>query len=514
MAVPAHDQRDFEFARKYHLPIRVVIQPEGETLDPDAMAEAYVGHGIQVNSGAFDGLPNREAMAKITAHLAEKGCGGPAVTYRLRDWLLSRQRYWGAPIPIIYCDRCGPVPVPEDQLPVLLPRGVEFKPTGESPLAQCEEFVGTTCPKCAGPGRRETDTMDTFVDSSWYYLRYVSPRYEHGPFDPKDVENWLPVDLYIGGIEHATMHLIYFRFFTQVLHDLGLVPFDEPATRLFCQGMVCKTAHYCRQCKWLRDEDVEDGKCKRCRAPVHSEVTKMSKTRLNTVSPDAIVSEYGADTLRLYILSDTPPDRAQVWSDQGLIGANRFLHALWGGVNEAREELRSHEEVSQLRGDMDAGTKGLIRKTHHTIQRATNDIEKMGFNTAIAAVRELMNEVRSAHGAEPGVRKFALATILRLIAPFVPHVAEELWQALGNDPSIFRQGWPEHDAEALRTEQIEVPVQVNARLRARIVVPADASHEDLERAALDHERIKAHTQGKQVRKVIVVPGRMVNIVVA
>ena len=513
MAVPAHDQRDFEFARKYGLPIRVVIQPPDENLEPATMTAAYEHDGVQVNSGPFDGLPNREAIEKISQFLAAKGKGGAAVNYRLRDWLLSRQRYWGAPIPIIYCDKCGAVPVPEDQLPVLLPRDVEFRPTGESPLAACEEFLHTECPACRGPARRETDTMDTFVDSSWYLFRYVSPRLENAVFDKSEVDYWLPVDLYIGGIEHAAMHLTYFRFFAMALHDLGLLPFEEPAKGLFCQGMICAVAHHCEQCKWLAREDVENARCKHCGGPVQSEMAKMSKTKLNTVSPDELIQEHGADTLRLYILSDAPPDRDQIWSMEGLFGASRFLQRLWNMVQEHAAAMAGSPAVSSLDGASTEESRSVIRRAHRTVQRVTDDIEsEMHFNTAIAAVMELMNEVRGAGDLAPGVRRFAFETALRLLAPFVPHIAEELWQVLGNAPSIFRQGWPKPEPAALKLDEIEMPVQVNGRLRGHIRVRVDADQAELERLALVEERVAAHLRDKTVRKVIIVPGRLINVV--
>ncbi|HUW33993.1 MAG TPA: leucine--tRNA ligase, partial [Planctomycetota bacterium] len=350
MSVPAHDQRDFEFARKYGLPIKIVIQPPDGTLD-GKLAHAYEGDGVQMNSGPFNGLPNREAMTKIVRHLEKNGWGQGTVNYRLRDWLLSRQRYWGAPIPIVYCKTCGEMPVPEKDLPVLLPRNVEFKPTGESPLARCPEFVNTTCPQCGGPARRETDTMDTFVDSSWYFLRYLSPRDDRKALDPEAIRSWMPVDQYIGGIEHATMHLIYCRYFTHVLHDLGLVPLEEPIANLFCQGMVCKEAFYCEEDKWLREDEVAEGRCKKCGKPVHAEVAKMSKSRLNVVSPDDIMHRLGADTLRLYILSDTPPERDQLWNDEGLMGAHRFLNRLWSTVQDNLPVIRSAGPVGGVKLD-------------------------------------------------------------------------------------------------------------------------------------------------------------------
>jgi len=515
MSVPAHDQRDFEFARKYDLPVKVVIRPADNELDPKKMTEAYVDDGVQVNSGPFDGIPNRKAMAKITEYLAKNGWGEGTVNYRLRDWLLSRQRYWGAPIPIIYCDSCGEVPVPEKDLPVLLPRDVEFRPTGDSPLALCPEFVNTTCPKCGGPAKRETDTMDTFVDSSWYFLRYLSPREEKRPFDPEEVEHWMPVDQYVGGIEHATMHLIYCRYFTHVLHDLGLVPFEEPVTNLFCQGMVCKEAYYCPKCKWLPEDDVERGLCKKCGAEVHAAVAKMSKSKLNVVSPDEIMKKLGADTLRLYILADTPPERDQLWSEEGLAGSHRFLKRLWNTVQENSDMVKSAGD--SVRADaLDKVSRDLHRKTHDTIRRVTASIEdNFHFNTAISGVMELVARTRDAMAsgdARPTAVREALASAVLLLSPIVPHVAEELWQAIGGEGTILDQPWPTYDEAALAVEDVEMAVQVNGKVRARLTLPSDIAEDAAREAALADARVQRHLEGKTVKHIRVVPGRLIAIV--
>ena len=513
MSVPAHDQRDFEFAKKYGLPIQVVIQPADTALDPAAMTAAYEHDGVQVNSGPFDGRPNREAIPDIAKHLEQIGKGGPAVSYRLRDWLLSRQRYWGAPIPIVYCDACGAVPVPEEDLPVLLPKDVEFMPTGESPLARCEAFVNTPCPACGKPAKRETDTMDTFVDSAWYFLRYCSPRDSFQAFDPKDVAYWMPVDQYVGGIEHATMHLIYCRFFTQVMHDLGLLPFDEPATKLFCQGMVCKVAHYCAKCKWVSEDDVHDGRCQICGGAVTSEVTKMSKSKLNTVSPDEIMANLGADAMRLYVLSDTPPDRNQVWNEDGLHGAHRTLGRLWSTVQDGLDKVAGAEPYAGSAAGLDEPSAALYRKVHETIKRVTENIEgEMHFNTAISAVIELMNETRARADAQPGVLRAVLEAMVVLLSPIVPHMAEELWQDLGHEPTIFHEPWPTWDESALAEDMVELAVQINSKVRGRIQVPADASPQAIEQAALAADAVQKHLAGRAPKKVIVVPGRLVNVV--
>jgi len=518
MSVPAHDQRDFEFARKYNLPVKVVIQPPDNELDPKKMTEAYVDDGVQANSGPFDGIPNREAMAKITEHLAKNGWGEGTINYRLRDWLLSRQRYWGAPIPIIYCEACGEVPVPDEDLPVLLPRDVEFRPTGDSPLALCPEFVNTTCPKCGGPAKRETDTMDTFVDSSWYFLRYLSPRDEQRPFDPKEVEHWMPVDQYIGGIEHATMHLIYCRYFTHVLHDLGLVPFEEPVTNLFCQGMVCKEAYYCQKCKWLPEEEVENGHCKTCGSEVHGEVAKMSKSKLNVVSPDEIMNQLGADTLRLYILSDTPPERDQLWSEEGLMGAHRFLNRLWNTVHDNLDvgAVREPPGAAMKTDELNKTSRDLHRKTHDTIRRVTAGIEdNFHFNTAISGVMELVGQTRDAvvsGEADPAVVREALGSAVMLLSPIVPHISEELWGAMGGEGTILDQPWPTYDEAALAVEEVEMAVQVNGKVRARLVLPSDITADLAKEAALADSGVQKHLEGKTVKHIRVVPGRLIAIV--
>jgi len=518
MSVPAHDQRDFEFARKYGLPIKVVIQPPDGTLD-GKMAQAYEADGVQVHSGPFDGLPNREAMGKIIRHVEKNGWGKGTVNYRLRDWLLSRQRYWGAPIPIVYCPACGQVPVPEKDLPVLLPRNVEFKPTGESPLARCPEFVNTTCPKCGGPAKRETDTMDTFVDSSWYFLRYLSPRDAAEPFDPKQVKHWMPVDQYIGGIEHATMHLIYCRYFTHVLHDLGYVPFEEPITNLFCQGMVCKEAFYCQEDKWLHQDEVENGRCKKCGQPVHAEVAKMSKSKLNVVSPDEIMGKFGADTLRLYILSDTPPERDQLWNDEGLLGSHRFLNRLWSTVFDNLDMLKS-AAGKKPGGKMDKAARELHRKTHETIKRVTDSIEdNYHFNTAISGVMELVSQTRDAvalvnstSGPDlPAAVHEAIGSAVLLLSPIVPHIAEELWQAIGGKGTVLEQPWPAWDPAALKVEEVEMAVQINGKVRARLTLPADLGEEHVKEAVLADERVQHQLEGKTVVNIRVVPGRLVSI---
>jgi len=489
MCVPAHDQRDLDFVRAHDLPVRVVIQPEGERLDAATMTTAYIEAGMQVNSAQFDGLPSTEATERIADHMEEKGVGRRAINYRLRDWCISRQRYWGAPIPIVYCDACGTVPVPEGDLPVLLPTDVQFRDDGQSPLCFHEEFLHTTCPTCGGPARRETDTMDTFVCSSWYYLRFASPRRTEVAFDRAAVDYWLPVDKYVGGVEHAVMHLLYARFITKVLHDRGLLSFDEPFANLFTQGMLCK-----------------DG-------------AKMSKSKGNVVTPDEICERYGADTGRVFILFIGPPEQDAEWSDQQVGGAHRFLSRLWrlvasNGdtfVPEWREKLGDGDAVERVLA--------LRRKTHQTIQGVTSDIERrMHLNTAVSKIMELVNEMQLFSQRTPDSEAAAAAlseameSAILMLSPFAPHLADELWRIIGRDGSTYSARWPSFDAQMTQEEQITVVVQVNGKLRDRLALAADMADDELRQAALASERVRAHTEGKQVRKVIVVGGRLVNIV--
>ncbi|MDN5294062.1 MAG: leucyl-tRNA synthetase [Eubacteriales bacterium] len=486
MAVPAHDQRDFEFARKYGLPVEVVIQPPEGNLTPDEMEAAYEEEGYLVNSGPFTGMPNREAMQAIADYLEKEGKGRRTVNYRLRDWLISRQRYWGAPIPIIYCEHCGIVPVPEKDLPVMLPREVEFKPTGQSPLATSEEFVRCTCPSCGAPARRETDTMDTFICSSWYFLRYCDPRNEVVPWDKEKVAYWMPVDQYIGGVEHAILHLLYSRFFTRVLRDLGLVDFDEPFTNLLTQGMVLK-----------------DG-------------AKMSKSKGNVVSPEDIVARYGADTARLFILFAAPPEKDLEWSDQGVEGAYRFLNRVWRLVYNYLQSLP--ESGRDGNGELSKADLEIRRLTHRTIKKVTDDIEqRFNFNTAISAIMEFVNALYQYREREKSrnrvVEAEAIRTLVLLLAPFAPHIAEELWHGLGNESSVHEQSWPEYDPELLVEEEVEIAVQINGRVRDRVRVPAPISEEELRKILFQQEKVQNLIAGKEVVKFIYVPGKLANIVV-
>ena len=485
MAVPAHDQRDFEFARKYGLPIRVVVQPSGERLDPAAMKEAWEGPGALVESGEFDGLESDAAKARIAAWLAERKQGGPTVSFRLRDWGISRQRYWGAPIPVVYCDGCGVVPVPEKDLPVVLPEDVVLTGVGGSPLATHKAFAETTCPRCRKPARRETDTMDTFVESSWYFARYVSPRDATTAFEPRELDYWLGtrgVDQYIGGIEHAVLHLLYSRFFTKVLRDLGFVKLDEPFANLFTQGMV-----------------IKDG-------------AAMSKSRGNVVDPDELVRRYGADTVRLFCLFAAPPEKDLDWSDQGVEGMSRFLNGVWRLVQTLIPKLPP--PGTPLSEPLSPADRELHRLTHHTIQRAHQDLAtRFHFNTAISAIMEHRTGLAAAEGATGPVLREAVDALLLLLAPLVPHFAAELWEATGHGSALDASGWPAADPRALVRDVVELPVQVNGKLRGRITVPVDAPESDIVAAALADAQVQGHLGGRPVKRQVVVPGRLVSLVV-
>ncbi len=478
MAVPAHDQRDFEFAKKFGIEIRVVIQPEDLPLiQADEMTEAVPASGSMVNSGTLTGTPADEAFEKIIAYLEGKGIGHREVNYRLRDWLISRQRYWGAPIPMVYCEKCGTVPVPEDQLPVLLPDDVEWKPTGESPLKLHPTWRKTTCPKCGGPAERETDTMDTFMCSSWYHLRYLSPNYDQGPFDPKEYDYWMPVDLYTGGIEHANMHLIYTRFFHKALRDMGITKGAEPMLQLRNQGIVL-------------GEDSE----------------KMSKSRGNVVSPDDLVASYGADAVRAYLMFFARWELGAPWNSSGIDGTIRWLRRFWNLVLEPGKTGKPDKSATRV----------LRRKVHQTLASVTRDFETFQFNTIVSALMELLNEMNRVK--QMGVWgtdawNEAVEIYLLMLAPIAPHISEELWLRLGKPYSIHQQKWPAVDEEAAAEDKITLIVQINGKLRDRIVVPADIPDEEAKAAALESENVQRHLEGAKPRKVIVVPGRLVNIVV-
>ena len=477
MGVPAHDQRDFDFARKYGLDIRVVIASldwGGEELE-----QAYVEDGAQVNSGPFDGLPVQEGKERIADHVEANGWGHRTISYRLRDWLISRQRYWGTPIPMMYCDSCGIVPVPEEDLPVLLPEDAQFRPTGESPLKYHEQFLNSVCPSCGAPAQRETDTMDTFVDSSWYHLRYASPKYDQGPVDPDAARGWLPVNQYTGGAEHAVMHLMYARFFNKALRDLGLVEFDEPYLRLFNQGTI------------IADRQ------------------KMSKSRGNVITPDPYVNDLGADVVRTYLMFLGPWDQGGEWSDTGINGMARWLNRVW---DIAQRDASSLDAQSTD----DEAVRSLVRMIHKTVKKVEDDVERFKFNTALAAMMELTNHMGRAWddgGVDSASWQDAVEKLLLLLAPIAPHITEELWERTGRPYSIHNQPLPQWDDELARDEEITLVVQVNGRVRDRIQAPASIAEDEARTLALESHKVQPYLDGSQIKQVIYVPGRLVNVVV-
>ena len=476
MGVPAHDERDFEFAKKYDLPIRVVVAPpdwDGRELD-----KAHVDEGNLVNSGEFVGLPSHQGKERIADYIEAKNWGRRAINYRMRDWLISRQRYWGTPIPIIYCSRCGTVPVPQKDLPVVLPDDAEFRPTGESPLTSHRGFVNTSCPDCGKAAKRETDTMDTFVDSSWYFLRYISPGYSDGPFEEGAIREWAPVDQYTGGAEHAVMHLLYSRFFTRALRDLGMLQFDEPFVRLFNQGIIL------------------------------SDHQKMSKSRGNVISPDKYVSEMGADAVRCYLMFLGPWDQGGEWSDAGFNGVARWLNRVW--------DMATREKVGLNGKRVDpAAVRDLLRVVHKTTRKVTDDLEKFKFNTSLAALMELsnkMSQVWDAGNVDAETWGDTIQKLLLLLAPMAPHLTEELWELTGNEYSIHNQNWPQWDAELAADDVVTLVVQVNGKLRDRIEVPATIAENEARSLALGSERVQAHLGDREPRKIIYIPGKLINVV--
>ena len=485
MAVPAHDERDHAFAVAFQLPVRRVIEPTPHMLEEGVEdALPYTGDGVLVNSNPqFDGLPNREALSAIVAWLDREGKGHASVNYRLRDWLVSRQRYWGCPIPILYCDRCGLVAVPDEQLPVELPDIDDYTPKGRSPLAVAEDWVNVPCPECGGAARRETDTMDTFVDSSWYYLRYCDARNEHAAWDPEALREWMPVDQYIGGVEHAILHLLYARFFTKALADLGHLHFQEPFQALFTQGMVTK-----------------DG-------------AKMSKSRGNVVSPASIVERVGADTARCYILFVGPPDQDADWSDEGVEGVHRFLGRLWRLGAETAERAGPRGGELALDGELQGADLDLLRKTHWAIDKVSGDLRRFAFNTAIAAVMELLNECsRLREDVALGTLRFAVGTAASLLFPFAPHTCSDIYDLLTGE-RVWEQPWPEADERLLESDVYELVCQVNGRVRDRVQASAEADPQELKDLCRAAPNVLAHIDGREIVKEIVVPGKLVNLVV-
>jgi len=495
MSVPAHDDRDYEFATKYGLEVRVVVLPRrvGEPPESGAPEEPILPYSgedsLLINSGEWNGLACQEAQQKMAAYAEQHGFGKATVTYRLKDWGISRQRYWGTPIPVIYCEKCGMVPVPEDQLPVLLPENVEITLAGGSPLSRVDEFVNVNCPKCGGRARRETDTMDTFVDSSWYFYRYTGPTADK-PFDSDTVNYWFPIDQYIGGVEHAILHLIYSRFWTKFMRDIGLVKNDEPATRLFTQGMV-----------------IKDG-------------GKMSKSLGNVVSPDDMVARYGADSTRLYTLFAAPPDRDLDWQDQGVEGVSRFLGRLYRFVNDNPAKFADGESRAYDFNALPPNAKAIVRKLHQTIKRISDELGgRWHLNTSVAALMELLNTCMAEHELFKNPEMKALRgevqrTMILLLSPFAPYLSAELWTVVGEDPSkLLRHSWPKYDAAYAREDEVEIVVQINGKVKSRLTVSTDANEDQIKAAALADEKIQAAIDGKQIMKVIVVKGKLVNVVV-
>lgn len=488
MAVPAHDERDFAFAKKFNLPIKKVI--ENPSNPSEELTEAYIDPGVLVNSQSFNGLENTKAKEEIIKYAEEKGFGKAKTQYRLRDWLISRQRYWGAPIPVVYCEHCGIQPVDEKDLPVLLPTDIDITVQGKSPIVTSPTFMKTTCPKCGGPATRETDTMDTFICSSWYYLRYVDPHNTEMPFSKDKVNYWLPVNQYVGGIEHAILHLLYSRFFTKALRDRGLLNFDEPFTNLLTQGMVLK-----------------DG-------------SKMSKSKGNTVDPDEIFKNYGADTARLFILSDSPPQRDLDWSDSGVDGCYKFLNRVWRLIYSLKDVVSLNYKLPALE-DMSEESENLLRETHIAIKKVSQDIShEFQFNTAISKIREFVNILYEYTNSkkvytdvDKAVLSFAMESLIKLMSPIVPHITEEAWCDLGGKDSVHLSEWPKYDEKLAVTKSITVVIQVNGKLRDKLEVEPDLDKSILEKLALENDKAKAFMEGKQVVKVIVVPNRLVNIVV-
>ncbi len=494
MSVPAHDQRDLDFARKYKLPIRVVIQPATGSVDANTMVEAFTSEGAMVHSGTFDGLVGQDARRKVCEFLEKKGIGKATINYRLRDWGVSRQRYWGTPIPVIHCSNCGIVPVPEDQLPIELPLDAQLGEKGQSPLHNLESFYKTSCPKCSADARRDTDTLDTFVCSSWYFDRFTSPRLEHAPFSKENNDYWMPVDQYIGGIEHAILHLLYSRFVNLVLNDLGLTKVSEPFAHLLTQGMV-----------------IKDG-------------AKMSKSKGNVVDPDEIIKKYGADTARVFMLFAAPPVKDLEWSNQGIEGCSRFLKRVWRIFGDLNEEIKNVKLPGESYSNTVPEIKALRRMTHITIRRVTNDIEtRMQFNTAIAAIMELVNHLfsfkewwKNKNNQDEAARmalREALETMILTLSPFAPHITEEMGSKIGFSKTLDQKTWPQYNDALTQTDELLIVLQVNGKVRQKISVESDISDEDLKTRSLEDAKIQEWTRGKDIKKVIVIPKKLVNIVV-
>ncbi|MEK6325121.1 MAG: leucine--tRNA ligase [Acidobacteriota bacterium] len=527
MSVPSGDQRDFEFSRKYNLPfLQIKLNAEGREIPAEEMEAADEAWTTTVNTGEWSGLSSEEANRLMTEHAEAHGFGRGAITYKLRDWGISRQRYWGTPVPMIHCERDGIVPVPGDQLPVVLPKGVNLKVEGGSPLDHVPDYVNVNCPKCGGPAKRDTDTMDTFVDSNWYYFRYCDPHNDQKPFDPEKVHYWLPVDQYIGGIEHAVLHLIYTRYWCKVMRDLGLVRFDEPVARLLTQGMINKETYYCPQHEWLFPEQVTEEKtCMICGSEVVTgRVEKMSKSRKNAVDPIEMINIHGADPLRMFVLFAGPPEKDKEWSDTGFEGAARYLQRVWRIAHKWQSRIGGASGGPINQSDLHEHPRTLRRRTHQIIRSITENFEeRLHLNTCISSLMELTNAIYAfdqavdknggANESDTQVAREAFEALIPMLAPFAPHVSEELWESFGHSESLARSHWPEFNGELAREEEIEVAVQVNGKLRSRIFVSPDASEDELRQTALADEKVQAAAAGRDVTKVIVVRCKLVNVVI-
>lgn len=521
MAVPAHDNRDFAFAKKYNLEIKVVINPKSEELDAGVMEEAYVGNGVLVNSKEFDGVKNREAIKKIAYYAEENSIGKKTIKYRLKDWLVSRQRYWGTPIPALYCKRCGVVMEKEENLPVILPSDVEFSGNG-NPLLSSDSFKNATCPKCGGKARRETDTMDTFVDSSWYYMRYTDPKNEKAPVDKALADSWVPVNQYIGGVEHAVMHLLYARFFHKVLRDLGFVESNEPFKRLLTQGMVLGPSYYSpKKNVYYSAEEVKDGKHIETGEDLVVKVEKMSKSKNNGIDPEHIIKDYGSDTARMFTLFASPPEKELEWNENALAGSYRFLSRVWRIVTETVEYFE--EGVVDLE-KITKEDKKLLSKMHITIKKVTESIEaNFHFNTSISAIMELVNEMYDyrTNVLETGelkseakkLWKEVVKKIVLMLSPFAPHITDEMWEILGNEGYTFNQNWPSYIEELTKSDEVNIAIQVNGKLRDAVTVAAKIGKEDMEKMALESFKVQKYLEGKSIVKIIIIPKKIVNIVV-
>lgn len=540
MAVPSGDQRDFEFSRKYNLPFRQIkLTADGREVAAEELEAADESWTVTVNSGEWSGLPSEEANRLMTQYAEDRGFGRGTTTYKLRDWGISRQRYWGTPIPMIHCERDGTVPVPDDQLPVVLPTGVNLKVEGGSPLDHVSEWVSVTCPKCGLAARRDTDTMDTFVDSSWYFFRYCDPHNDEAPFNPKKVHHWMPIDQYVGGIEHAVLHLIYTRYWTKMMRDIGLIKFEEPVRRLLTQGMINKETFKCPEHEWLFPEQVtEEGTCRLCGSAVEvGRIEKMSKSKKNAVDPIEMINIHGADALRVFVLFAGPPEKDKEWSDEGFDGAARYLQRVWRigykwqpRLTEARPTEAKPAEAAAGQpdgaGELTDYQRRLRRRTHQIIRAVTENFEeRLHLNTVISSLMELTNEIyqfdqavdknRAVSQIDLEVARESFEALIRMLAPFAPHTAEELWESFGHDESLARSSWPEFNDEFAREEEIEVAVQINGKLRSRLFVSPEVGDDKaaLERAARQDDKVMAAAAGREIAKVVVVPRKLVNIVI-